>query len=264
MKHINNYETKRDYWNPDLYDNKHSFVSDYGSDLIDLLSPKQNEKILDLGCGTGDLANQIYKACPNVIGIDKSYQMIHQASKKYPDISFLVGDIIHLDYTQTFNAIFSNAMIHWVKQPEKALENIYEHLEPGGRFVAEFGGKNNVQTITDEVIHQLEENNIKYDPEKFPWYFPSIGEYTALMEKVGFTVTFAQYFDRPTPLVGEAGLSNWINMFSNEIFENLQDHTKQTIIKNTENSLKTRLHDGKQWIADYKRLRVIGLKQLSD
>lgn len=155
MKNINNYENKKDYWNPELYDNNHSFVSDYGSSLIELLKPGSNETILDLGCGTGDLANQISKHSPNVVGIDKSYQMINQARKKYPHIPFAVKDITHFDSLQSFDAVFSNATIHWIKQPEKALENIYKYLKPGGRFVAEFGGKRNVQTITNEFIHQL-------------------------------------------------------------------------------------------------------------
>ena len=150
--------------------------------------------------------------------------------------------------------------MHWIKQPEKALENIYKSLKPGGRFVAEFGGKHNVQTISDEVIHQIQEENINYDSKHFPWYFPSIGEYTTLMERMGFTVTFAEYFDRPTPLIGEEGLNNWIQMFSNEIFESLNENTKQNIIKNTENNLKSVLHDGETWIADYKRIRVVGVK----
>ncbi|MBO1217480.1 methyltransferase domain-containing protein [Staphylococcus nepalensis] len=260
LKNINNYENKKDYWNPELYDNNHSFVSDYGSSLIELLKPDSNETILDLGCGTGDLANQIYKHTPNVVGIDKSYQMINQARKKYPCIPFAVKDITHFDSLQSFDAVFSNATIHWIKQPEKALENIYKYLKPGGRFVAEFGGKRNVQTITNEFIHQLQEKNINYNHEQFPWYFPSIGEYTSLMENTGFTVTFAEYFDRPTPLVGEQGLNNWINMFSNKMFENLKEDTKRMIIKSTEDKLKPKLYDGKQWIADYKRIRVMGVK----
>lgn len=260
MKNINTDENKKDDWNPKLYDNNHSFVSDYGSSLIELLNPKSDEDILDLGCGTGDLANQIYIKSLNVVGIDKSRQMINQANKKYPNITFSVQDIINFSYSQPFNAIFSNATMHWIKQPEKALKNIYKYLKTGGRFVAEFGGKHNVQTITNEVIYQMRKLNINYDYEQFPWYFPSIGEYTTLMEEIGFTVIFAEYFDRPTPLVGEEGLSNWINMFSNRMFENLKENTKRTIIKNVENNLKPILHDGNQWVADYKRIRVIGIK----
>ena len=260
LENLNNYEGHKDYWNPDLYDKKHSFVSEYGNNLIELLKPQNDENILDLGCGTGDLAHQIYQQCPNVVGIDKSNQMVNQANEKYPYISFSTQDITNFSYSESFDAIFSNATMHWIKQPEKALENIYKSLKPGGRFVAEFGGKHNVQTITDEVIHQIQEENINYDSKHFPWYFPSIGEYTTLMERMGFTVTFAEYFDRPTPLIGEEGLNNWIQMFSNEIFEGLNENTKQNIIKNTENNLKSVLHDGETWIADYKRIRVVGVK----
>lgn len=260
MNNINSYKNEKDCWNPELYDNNHAFVSYYGSRLIKLLNLKENEDILDIGCGTGDLTNQIYKQHPSVVGVDKSHQMINQANKKYPDIPFSVQDITNFCYSQSFDAIFSNATMHWVKQPKKALENIYKHLKTGGRFVAEFGGKNNVQIITNEVIHQIQEKKINYNHEQFPWYFPSIGEYTTLMEEIGFTVTFAEYFDRPTPLIGKEGLSNWINMFSNNMFENLKESTRKTIIKNVENNLKPILHDGEQWIADYKRICVIGVK----
>lgn len=260
MEKRNNYENTKDYWDAELYDSNHSFVSSYGSNLIDLLKPESNEKILDIGCGTGDLTNQIYKQCPNIVGIDKSYQMINQASKKYPHIPFLVKDITNFNSSQLFDAVFTNATMHWIKQPEKALENIYKQLKSGGRLVAEFGGKQNVQIITNEVICQLREQNISYDNDQFPWYFPSMGEYISLMEEKGFTVKFAEYFDRPTPLVGEKGLSNWINMFSNNMFGNLKEDTKRIIIKNTENNLRPILHGGDQWIADYKRIRVIGIK----
>ena len=210
-------QSTKDYWNANLYDQNHSFVSKYGNNLIELLAPKQGEKILDLGCGTGDLAKELYDVGVNIVGVDKSKNMITEALRKYPHINFMIRDATNLGYHIEFDAVFSNATLHWVKQPKQALNCIYQSLKQDARFVAEFGGKGNVQTITDEIIHQLKESGIEYKMEHFPWYYPSIGEYTSLMEEVGFRVIFAQHFDRPTPLVGENGLKNWIKMFGRSI-----------------------------------------------
>lgn len=250
----------KDNWNADLYDGNHSFVSRLGSDLLEMLSPVKGENILDVGCGTGDLANKIYQQGANVIGVDKSENMVRQASNKYPNIKFIAKDILEFEYHNQFDAVFSNATLHWVKHPKEALQSIYNSLKPGGRFVAEFGGKNNVQAITNEMIHQIREAGIPYTSEQFPWYFPSIAEYTTLMEATGFNVTFAQHFDRPTPLDGDSGLRNWIEMFCGDIFENHPEATKERVMINIENNLREALYQEGQWIADYKRIRVIGIK----
>lgn len=254
-------QAKQDHWNANLYDSQHSFVSQYGQGVIELLAPKQGEQILDLGCGTGDLAHTINGLGAEVIGIDKSENMIIQAQEKYPDIQFFVKDATQLEYHQEFDAVFSNATLHWVKAPKQALESIYKSLKSGGRFVAELGGKGNVQQITDEVIRQYEKHGQKFNTEKFPWYFPSVGEYSALMEEVGFTVAFVVYFDRPTPLEGENGITNWIEMFGSSIFTGMDAKIKQEIITNSQNNLRKILYNNGKWVADYKRLRVIGIKK---
>jgi hypothetical protein len=102
---------------------------------------------------------------------------------------------------------------------------------------------------------------IEYKAERFPWYFPSIGEYSALMEEAGFRVIFAQHFDRPTPLDGADGIRNWIEMFGRSMFEGLAEETKDLIITKVENNLKEVLFHNGGWFADYKRIRVIGIKE---
>lgn len=251
----------KDNWNATLYDENHSFVSKYGSNLIDILNPKKDEKILDLGCGTGDLANTIsnkYQA--NVLGVDKSLNMVEQAQQKYPHLAFIVQDATELDYENEFDAVFSNATLHWIRRQDHALKGIYRSLKPGGRFVAEFGGKGNVQIITDEMIRQINKADFVFKQEDFPWYFPSIAEYTTLMEKLGFNVTFSELFDRPTPLEGDNGLRNWINMFGDLFFNGVPDSAREEIITAVEHHLKENLYKDGRWIADYKRIRVIGVK----
>ncbi|MGJ7910012.1 class I SAM-dependent methyltransferase [Neobacillus sp. LXY-1] len=250
----------KDMWDANLYDGNHSFVSQYGTGLIELLSPKKGEKILDLGCGTGDLAKNLAGLGADVVGVDKSENMVFQAQNKYPELSFVVQDVTQLSFQEDFDAVFSNATLHWVKQPEKALKSIFTCLKKGGRFVAEFGGKGNVQLITDEIIHQLGKAGFLFDRDAFPWYYPSIGEYSNLMEKIGFRVTFAQHFDRPTQLVGDDGLKNWIHMFASDFFEGVSEDVRDSIISSVENELKDTLYKNGHWYADYKRIRVIGIK----
>ncbi|WP_237563619.1 class I SAM-dependent methyltransferase [Halalkalibacter okhensis] len=150
-----------------------------------------------------------------------------QAIKKYPHIQFMVQDATILEYHSEFDAVFSNTTLHWVKPPIRALQGIYKSLKQGGRFVAEFGGKGNVQTITDEVIKQIKEVGLEFKKEQFPWFYPSIAEYSNLMEEGGFRVTFAQHFDRPTQLHGDNGLKNWIDMFCTHMFDGISEHTKK-------------------------------------
>ena len=243
-------------WNANLYDHKHGFVSKYGNDLINLLTPEKGERILDLGCGTGDLAKNLHDLGVEVVGVDHSEAMVQQAKSKYPDLEFFVQDATMLPYENEFDAVFSNAVLHWIKHPALALDGIFNSLKPGGRFVAEFGGKDNVQAITAAIISQLED----FTNEQFPWYYPSIGEYASLMEAAGFRVTFAHHFDRPTPLDGENGLRNWIEMFAGSFFEGITPDKKAVIIEKVEQQLKSQLYVEEKWIADYKRIRVIGVK----
>lgn len=253
-------EVNSDNWNANLYDEKHVFVSQFGRELVELLAPVKSERILDIGCGTGDLANKLAINLVNVVGIDKSANMINQARAKYPHLTFRVDDATDLKYKDEFDAVFSNATLHWVKPPEHALSCIYNGLKAGGRFVAEFGGKGNVQLITDEIINQFNVLGMEYEPKNFPWYFPSIAEYSTLMENAGFRVVFAHHFERPTPLDGENGLRNWIEMFAGNIFGSETNETKQFIITKVEKNLKEVLYKNGSWLADYKRIRVIGMK----
>ncbi|WP_348639416.1 class I SAM-dependent methyltransferase [Salibacterium salarium] len=133
-------------WNAKLYDTKHAFVSNYGNEVLEWLDPSIEEKILDLGCGTGDIVKELHDAgVKKIKGIDASKNMIMQAREKYPALSFDVKDATTMTFEEEFDAVFSNAVLHWVKEPDKALDSMYRSLKSGGRFVAEFGGKENAK-----------------------------------------------------------------------------------------------------------------------
>ncbi|HCF49177.1 MAG TPA: SAM-dependent methyltransferase [Syntrophomonas sp.] len=249
-------------WNPDLYDEKHAFVSKLGEDLIELLQPQSGELILDLGCGTGDLSHLIKQSGATVEGLDASKEMVARAREKYPDIQFRPGDACSLNIYERYDAVFSNAVLHWIKEPEKALAGIWQALKKKGRFVAEFGGRGNVNNVTRAVMKCLREMGHPVSDADLPWYYPSIGEYTSLMEEHGFCVTYARYFVRPTILEdGENGLSNWLDMFADLLFKNYTADQKQMIFGQIKDQLRdSTLQDG-QWIVDYKRIRVVGIKE---
>jgi trans-aconitate 2-methyltransferase len=253
-------ELEEDKWNAELYQNQHDFVWEYGKDLITLLNPLPNENILDLGCGNGELSNLISKSGAKVIGIDQSEAMIQQAIKNFPSLDFRVIDARDFS-TQNFilfDSVFSNATLHWIPEADLVLKSINTCLKIGGRLVIEFGGKNNVKLIRDALKKNLSEKGLHL---KEPWYFPSLGEYTSLLESCGFTVELANYFSRPTTLLDtKLGLKNWLNMFCLQWLNTLSREVLNEVFDKTELDLKSTLFKNNQWVADYRRLRILAYK----
>ena len=241
-------------WNIELYENKHSYVWEYGEKMLEMLAPQAGELILDLGCGTGQLTAEIAATGAKVIGLDISESAIAQCRQNYPQIEFRIANGADFSCEQSFDAVFSNAALHWIHPPAAAVKCIYQALKPGGRFVAEFGGKGNVQQIIEAM------NTVLAEPEYNPWYFPSIGEYSSLLEQQGFNVSYAVLFARPTKLDGENGLGNWLEMFAGERFSGLANSTKVSLINQIESELRTSLYRDGHWWADYQRIRIIAIK----
>ena len=247
-------------WDSALYDSKHSFVSSFGEDMIALLAPQAGERILDLGCGTGHLAHKIAGFGTTVVGMDHSPTMIAQAQQHYPELTFMVGSGEDFAFDTPFDAIFSNAALHWMKNADAVVGCIAQALRPGGRFVAELGGKTNIDNIYAALVAAIEAAG-QPPPLESPWFFPSIGEYAALLEKHGFMVTYAALFPRPTPLEGEDGMRNWMHMFADHLLRDLPAATHDPIIASVEQQLRPTMFQDGQWLADYVRLRIIANKQ---
>ena len=249
-------------WNPNLYDDKHDFVYKYGEEIVQLLNPQKGEIILDLGSGTGDLTKQIGDACQEVIGLDYSKDMIQTAQAKYPNIPFILADGKNFKLDKTFDAVFSNATLHWIPQAEPVIKNIYKHLKVGGRFVAEFGGKGCVNKIITTLTAVLEEKNLHYPPVKSVLYYPSVGEYAKLLEKNGFELAYGALFDRPTELKsGYEGMADWIQMFLHWALNTLTATEKKEIFDIVSKHLENDMFDGEKWLADYRRIRIVAIKK---
>ncbi len=237
-------------WDAALYERGHSFVWKLSGGMVELLAPQSGERVLDVGCGTGQLTAKIAEAGAEVFGIDSSPEMIAQASANYPDLQFAAADITHYRAESPFDAVFSNAVLHWVHDAEAAVRAIAGALRPGGRFVAEFGGKGNVAAIL-EALHEL--TGIAN-----PWYFPSIGEYAPILERNGLEVSQAFLFDRFTRTEDpNTGLRDWIRMFGRGW------PNEEVFLAAMEERLRSRLYRDGAWFIDYRRIRVVAVKPAS-
>jgi trans-aconitate 2-methyltransferase len=243
-------------WDASLYDARHSFVYKAAAGLLELLAPQKGEKILDLGCGTGPLTAQIAESGAQVQGLDASADMIREAQRNFPALDFRVADARTFTVAEPQDAVFSNAVLHWVHPPADAVRAIAAALRPGGRFVAEFGGRGCVARIITAANEALAGADVKRQ-----WFFPSVGEYTPLLEANGFEVRFATLFDRPTPLdEGSEGLRNWLRMFAGAYFSALDEPRREAAFQAVENRLRNELWQDNRWIADYRRIRFVAVK----
>ncbi len=253
--------TQSEKWDANLYDEKHSFVWKMAAGLLDLLEAKPGERILDIGCGTGHLTAQIAATGALVTGIDRSPEMIQQARSEHPTIPFQAMDARELSFNEKFDAVFSNATLHWITDPEPAVRAISSALKSGGRFVAELGGKGNIEGLM-AALRRAWQNLGQPQPFPNPWYYPSVAEYSSLLERHALEVTYALLFNRPTPLEdGEQGLRTWLNMFGGAIAAKLPAHLHEKLISETMREARPSLFRDCHWTLDYRRLRLLARKR---
>lgn len=242
-------------WNAQNYKNSFQFVPQYGEDVISLLTVRKGSRVIDLGCGNGTLTKKLADHGYDVIGIDASNDMIALAEKEYTDLPFLQGDALTFQLKEKADAIFSNAVFHWIdeKDQEKMIDNIAKQLREGGELVCEFGGYGCGETVHSKLEKCFAERGLIY-PRTF--YFPTVGEYAPLLEKHGLRVEFATLFDRPTIQKSEHGVIDWINMFVTKPFEGMNRNIKNDILQETENGLRDCLFSDGKWYIDYVRIRI--------
>jgi trans-aconitate methyltransferase len=241
-------------WDVERYEGRYSFVWSYGAGVIEWLDPKPGERVLDLGCGAGQLTQAIAERGAAAIGLDSSPDMIAQARTNYPKLTFLLADAAGFSLPEPVDAVFSNAALHWMRAARGVVEAVARALKPGGRFVAEFGAKGNVRKIEQAVADVL-------DIHENPWYFPTLGEYASLLESEGFAVERAIQFDRPTALEGADGMEDWLRMFGDVLLAPLARGERDAAIRRVSEHLRADLYRDGTWYADYRRLRIAAIKE---
>jgi len=240
-------------WDPREYHERHSYVFQYGEALLDLLAPQTGERILDLGCGAGQLTAAIARTGAVAAGIDASPEMIAQARANFPALDFRIGDATNFSVPQPLDAVFSNAALHWVKNAGAAAVCISRALKPSGRFVAELGGQGNVQSIVNALRDVL-------GPAELPWFFPAIGEYASLLESHGLEVRRAELFDRPTRVEGEDGMEHWLAVFGGGIVSGMPEAKQKEVWRSVAQKLRPQCYREGGWTLDYRRLRVAAIR----
>lgn len=239
------------HWSPTGYAENAGFVSALGAGILERLAPCSGERILDLGCGDGVLTQRIIASGATVVGIDASAEMVAAAQRRGVDAR--VMDATALTFDQEFDAVFSNAVLHWIQDQDAVIAGVATALVPGGRLVAEFGGHTNIAAISVALRAVLERRGA---PPTRHWYYPTPAAYRALLERHGLSVEFANLFPRPTPL--PTGMTGWLKTFAQGAFSQLAPDQRDDVEAEIIELLRPSLCDEQgNWTADYVRLQVV-------
>jgi SAM-dependent methyltransferase len=242
-------------WDAQTYGLNGAFVHELAGGVLEWLAAKPGEKILDLGCGDGQLTQRIAATGADVLGVDASADMVRAARER--GIVADLGDAQQLPYAdQTFDAVFSNAALHWVRDQDAMIAQIDRVLKPGGRFVAEMGGHGNVAAIRVALMAVLARHGYG-DSGDGVNYFPTAESYTLRLEKQGYQVQRIALIPRPTPLP-KSGMTEWLRTFRRGVLEGVPEQLRAQVVEETATLLEPVLRDEQgNWVADYVRLRFV-------
>ena len=245
-------------WNAARYAANAAFVPALGAPVLELLQPRPGERILDLGCGDGVLTGKLAASGAQVVGVDSSAEMVAAARRR--GVDGRVMDATGLTFDQEFDAVFSNAVLHWIKDdPDAAIASAFRALRRPGRFVGEMGGHGCVAAVSVALMVALEKRGIKNAASFCPWYFPTVDDYSERLERAGFQPENVQLIPRPTPL--PAGMRGWLETFANPYCAALPEDRRGDYLDETTAMLRPVLCDEKgRWTADYMRLRFVARK----
>jgi trans-aconitate methyltransferase len=243
-------------WDPANYARHARFVSDLGSPVVELLAPKPGDRILDLGCGDGALTKKLVDLGCEVVGVDSSAPQIEAARMLGLDAHVMSAET--LPFSEEFDAVFSNAVLHWIRDADLMIGAVHRALRPGGRFVAECGGYGCVHRVRTALVQALDRRGIDGEA-RVPWYFPTPGDYAARLERAGFRVDSIALIPRPTPLPGD--IVGWLETFAQSFLEALPSAVREEYLQEVRAALEPQLRDPDgTWVADYVRLRFAATK----
>jgi trans-aconitate methyltransferase len=243
-------------WDPQQYEQNARFVSDLGAPVLELLAPQPGERILDLGCGDGVLTAKLAALGCAVVGVDGSAAQVE--ATKLLGLEAHVMDGERLTFDREFDAVFSNAALHWMRNADAVIDGVRRALRTGGRFVAEMGGYGCVQKIRRALRAGLERRGMDGSAAD-PWYFPNVEEYSTRLTGAGFSIDFIALIPRPTPLPGD--VAGWLETFAQNFSARLPETERAAYIAEVQNALRPELCDANgKWTADYVRLRFAATK----
>ena len=196
-------------WDPDRYRTNAGFVAALGAPVVDLLAPLSGERILDLGCGDGTLTAKLAALGCDVLGVDASAAQVEAARKL--GLAAHVADGEKLGFDREFDAVFSNATLHWLKDHDAAIDGAWRAIKPGGRFVGECGGAGCVAVIRAALARGLARRGLDIDSESWNCRSQEFGSVWRSADSKSGTV---EVFPRPTPLPGD--VRAWLETFCRE------------------------------------------------
>jgi trans-aconitate methyltransferase len=247
--------SQRQVWSAETYARHARFVSDLAGPVLEWLAPQAGERVLDLGCGDGVLTAELARRGVSVLGIDISESLLKAAAERGVETRHMDGQ--NLPFDGEFDAVFSNAALHWMSNASAVIEGVFRALKPGGRFVAEFGGHGNVAAVTTAMRATAWRRGGDATLAG-PWFFPSVAVYREMLEERGFRVVRIGLFPRPTPLA--SGMIAWLRVFRRPFFAQF-GADEDVVLSEVEELLAPSLRDAKgNWTADYVRLRVEAVK----
>lgn len=236
-------------WNAADYATHARFVSDLGQPVLDLLAPRPGERVLDVGCGDGALTAKLAEAGAVVVGIDPAPDFVAAAKARGLDARLL--DATSLPFDREFDAVFTNAVLHWIADIDAALRGVRRALRDGGRFVGEFGGHGNVAAVCTALRAVGRRHGVDV---RLPWYYPTPEEFAARLDAAGLEPVSLELIPRPTPL--PSGMAAWLRTFGGPIFEQLPEEARERASEEAVDLLRWSLCDREgRWTADYVRLR---------
>lgn len=245
-------------WDADRYQRQFGFVSAFGGDVLELLDPVPGEAVLDLGCGTGELAAELERRGARVLALDSDPAMVAAARRRLGDDRVLLADGHDFTLPEPVDAVFSNAALHWMPRPAEVAARVRAALRPGGRFVAELGGAGNIDAILEALEAAMAEAGLP--GSACPWYFPTLAQYATLLEAAGFRVARMEHFPRPTPLDGGCdGLAGWLAMFGGSLTAAVPADLRERVVARTGELAAPRLWRDGRFVADYWRLRFLAV-----
>ena len=197
-------------WSPADYARNAAFVPALGDAVLQLLAPKPGELILDVGCGDGALTERIAASGARVVGLDSSAEMVEAARARGIDAFVADAEALDVERFGQFDAVFSNAALHWMLDPDAVATGIFRALRDGGRFVGEMGGEGNLATLRRALRDILTERGYQM-PEQDPAWYAGVDTFTRLYCIAGFCEVRAELIERPTPLPG--GVAEWVKTF---------------------------------------------------